>query len=288
MAVIISPIFPDFAGVVSGIDLAETLVSDDVQAIEAGMDKYAVLVFHDQKITDSQQVDFSSRFGLLEETNACDVPQRGKRRLDAFIEDVSNLDEDNRPIAREDRRRIFNLGNRLWHSDSSFQLVPPKYSILSGRTTVDKGGHTEFADMRAAYDKLDAETKAEVEGLACEHSWIYSRALLGLPEVSEAERKGFMPVQQPLVRIHPATGRKSLFLSSHIGSIVGWPIPEGRTFILELTEQALRASPIYRHVWQQHDLLMWDNRTTMHRVGRFDHTRIRDMRRTTVAADLNP
>jgi alpha-ketoglutarate-dependent 2,4-dichlorophenoxyacetate dioxygenase len=280
----ISPIFPDFAGVVSGVNLARPLTADDVLAIEAGMDRFAVLVFHDQNITDEQQIAFSLNFGPLEKTGS-NVALRGERRLSPFIEDVSNLDEYNNPLTREDRQRIFNLGNRLWHSDSSFQSTPPKYSILSGRVIVDKGGNTEFSDMRAAYDKLDAETKAEVECLVCEHSWIYSRAALGLGEMGEAERSAFKPTPQPLSRVHPVTGRKSLYLSSHIGAIVGWPISEAKAFMYDLTEQALRANSIYRHIWRQYDLLMWDNRTTMHRVTRFDGGKVRDMRRTTVAGD---
>jgi alpha-ketoglutarate-dependent 2,4-dichlorophenoxyacetate dioxygenase len=287
MTATISPILPDFAGEVSGVDLAQPLMPDDVRAIEAGMDQFAVLVFHGQNITDDQQIGFSLNFGRLEEAAGGNVTYQGERRFDASIEDVSNLDEDNKPLLREDRRRIFNLANQLWHSDSSFRSIPPKYSILSGRITVEKGGCTEFVDMRAAYDMLDAGTKAEIEYLNCEHSWIFSRATLGLTEVNEAERTAFKPVQQRLVRVHPVTGRKSLYLSSHIGGIVGWPIPEARAFMCDLTQQALRASPIYRHSWRQYDLLMWDNRTTMHRVTRFDVTKVRDMRRTTVAGDGN-
>jgi alpha-ketoglutarate-dependent 2,4-dichlorophenoxyacetate dioxygenase len=285
MTVTISPILPGFAGEVSGVHLAQPLTRDDVRAIEAGMDQFAVLAFYDQNITDDQQIGFSSNFGPLEKTAGDNVTYKGERRIDALIEDVSNLDENNKPLVREDRRRIFNLGNQLWHSDSSFRSVPSKYSILSGRVTVEKGGYTEFADMRAAYDKLDAAAKAEIEYLNCQHSWIFSRATLGLTEVNEAECSAFKPVQQPLVRTHPVTGRKSLYLSSHIGGIVGWPIHEARAFLYDLTEQALRASPIYRHAWRQYDLLMWDNRTTMHRVTRFDVAKMRDMRRTTVAGD---
>jgi alpha-ketoglutarate-dependent 2,4-dichlorophenoxyacetate dioxygenase len=180
---------------------------------------------------------------------------------------------------------MFNLGNRLWHSDSSFRAIPAKYSILSGRTAVDKGGHTEFADMRAAYDVLDDATKAEIEGLICEHSLMYSRGALGFTDLTEAERAMFKPVRQSLVRTHPVTGRKSLYLSSHIGTIIGWPVPEARAFIRDLTEHATQPQFLYKHVWKQYDMVMWDNRSTMHRVTRFDETQVRDMRRTTVAGD---
>jgi len=198
---------------------------------------------------------------------------------------VSNLDADHKPLARDDRRRMFNLGNQLWHSDSSFRAIPAKYSILSGRVTVDKGGRTEFADMRAAYDALDAATKSDIADLICEHSLLYSRGTLGFTDLTDAERAMFKPVRQRLVRSHPVTGRKSLYLSSHIGTIIGWPVPEARAFIRDLTEHATQPQFLYQHVWKQFDMVMWDNRSTMHRVTRFDDTKVRDMRRTTVAGD---
>jgi alpha-ketoglutarate-dependent 2,4-dichlorophenoxyacetate dioxygenase len=199
--------------------------------------------------------------------------------------DVSNLDKDHKPLARNDRKRMFNLGNRLWHSDSSFRAVPAKYSLLSGRIVVDQGGNTEFADMRAAYDALDDATKAEIEDLVCEHSLIYSRGTLGFTEFTAEERTMMRPVRQRLVRTHPVTGRKSLYLSSHIGTIVGWPMPEARAFIRDLTEHATQSRFVYVHNWRQWDLVMWDNRQLLHRVMRFDDTQVRDMRRTTVAGE---
>jgi alpha-ketoglutarate-dependent 2,4-dichlorophenoxyacetate dioxygenase len=163
--------------------------------------------------------------------------------------------------------------------------VPAKYSLLSGRIVVGKGGRTEFADMRAAYDALDDATTTEVEDLVCEHSLIYSRGTLGFTGLTDEERAMFRPVRQRLVRTHPVTGRKSLFLSSHIGAIVGWPVPEARAFIRDLAEYATQKQFTYSHAWRQYDLVMWDNRQLMHRVTRFDETQVRDMRRTTVAGD---
>jgi alpha-ketoglutarate-dependent 2,4-dichlorophenoxyacetate dioxygenase len=293
MTVTITPLGPRFAdyafvGEVSGVDLCRPITREEVAAIEAGMDEYAVLVFHDQPFTDEQQTAFSRNFGDLEQSgSASNVTKPEDRRLAMReIADISNLDKDNRIFGRDDRQRMFNLGNRLWHSDSSFKATPAKYSLLSGRIVPGKGGNTEFADMRAAYDALDAATKAEVEDLVCEHSLIYSRGLLGFTELSEAERVNFKPVLQRLVRTHPVTGRKSLFLSSHIGGIVGWPMPEARSFIRDLMEEATRREFVYSHQWRQHDLVMWDNRQTMHRARRFDETgEVRDMRRTTVAGD---
>jgi alpha-ketoglutarate-dependent 2,4-dichlorophenoxyacetate dioxygenase len=163
--------------------------------------------------------------------------------------------------------------------------VPAKYSLLSGRIVVDKGGNTEFADMRAAYDALDDATKAEIEDLVCEHSLLYSRGTLGFTELTEEERAQMQPVRQRLVRTHPVTRRKSLYLSSHIGTIVGWPMPEARAFIRDLVEHATQSQFTYSHKWRQWDLVMWDNRQLMHRVTRFDETQARDMRRTTVAGE---
>jgi alpha-ketoglutarate-dependent 2,4-dichlorophenoxyacetate dioxygenase len=285
MSISITELTPGFMGDVSGIDITQPLSRSDVADLEAGMDRYAVLVYHDQRFTDDRQKAFSINFGPLEQTAGGNVTQPAERRLDADMADVSNLGADHKPLARDDRRRLFNLGNQLWHSDSSFRAIPAKYSLLSGRIVVDAGGNTEFADMRAAYDTLDDKTKAEVEDLVCEHSLIYSRGALGFTELSDEEKQMFKPVRQRLVRTHPVTGRKSLYLSSHIGTIVGWPMPEARAFIRDLTEHATQRQFTYAHQWRQYDLVMWDNRSTMHRVRRFDETRVRDMRRTTVAGD---
>jgi len=286
MAITIRPLTPMFAGEVSGIDATRPLDPSDVAALEAGMDRYAVLVYHGQHFNDDEeQKAFSLNFGTLERTEGGNVTKAGEQRLGAFMADVSNLGADHKPLPRDDRRRMFNLGNQLWHSDSSFRAVPAKYSILSGRTVVDKGGRTEFADMRAAYDALDNATKAEIEDLVCKHSLIYSRGTLGFTDLSKAEKAMFKPVRQRLVRTHPVTGRKSLYLSSHIGTIIDWLVPEARAFLRDLTEHATQPQFTHRHQWQIDDLVMWDNRTTMHRVTRFDHTQARDMRRTTVAGD---
>jgi alpha-ketoglutarate-dependent 2,4-dichlorophenoxyacetate dioxygenase len=283
MSITIQELTPGFVGEVSGIDITQPLTKAQAAEIEAGMDRYAVLIYHDQRFADDQQKAFSINFGPLEDTASGTIVTG--RRLDADMADVSNLGVDHKPLARDDRRRLFNLGNQLWHSDSSFKAVPAKFSLLSGRRVVDAGGNTEFADMRAAYDALDDKTKAEVEDLVCEHSLIYSRGLLGFTDITDEERVTFRPVRQRLVRVHPATGRKSLYLSSHIGTIIGWPMPEARAFIRDLTEHAVQPRFTYSHKWRQFDLVMWDNRSTMHRVRRFDETKVRDMRRTTVAGD---
>ncbi|HSU04072.1 MAG TPA: TauD/TfdA family dioxygenase [Acetobacteraceae bacterium] len=285
MTVSIRQMHPVFIGEVSGVDLTQALAQQVVAAIEAGMDRYAVLVFRDQQITDEQQMTFTRNFGEIEFARGGNITKDHERRLVSGMIDVSNLDKQHQPFERDDRRRLFNLGNRLWHSDSSFREVPAKYSILSGRSVAKTGGDTEFADMRAAYDALDERTKTEIEDLICEHSLLYSRGSLGFTEMTEDEKAMFRPVRQRLVRTHPVTGRKSLYLSSHIGTIVGWPRPEALAFIRDLAEHATQPRFAHAHKWRQWDLVMWDNRQTMHRVRRFDETEVRDMRRTTVAGD---
>jgi len=284
MAIAIRQIHPVFVGEVSGIDLRAPSSRDEVRAIEAGMDRCAVLVFHDQNITDDQQIAFTRNFGEIENSAGGSVTRPEQKRLNPLMNDVSNLNELNQPLDRDDRRRLFNLGNQLWHSDSSFRAIPAKYSLLSGRVIARKGGNTEFADMRAAYDALDEETKALVEDLVCEHSLLYSRGVLGFTATPEEEAM-FRPVRQRLVRTHPVTGRKSLYLASHAGTIVGWPLPEARALLRDLTEHATQPQFVHVHRWRQYDLVIWDNRQTMHRVRRFDESEIRDMRRTTVAGD---
>jgi len=198
--------------------------------------------------------------------------------------DVSNLDVNNQVFARDSRTRLFSLGNRLWHSDSSFKVVPAKYSLLHARSVPSKGGNTEFADMRAGYDALDQETKDQVADLICEHSQLYSRSLLGFTDFTEEERERFKPVRQVLVRTHPGHKRKSLYLSSHAGGIVGWPVPEARAFLRDLNEHATQRELVYTHRWRQYDLVMWDNRCMLHRGRPWDESRHRRvMHRTTVA-----
>jgi alpha-ketoglutarate-dependent 2,4-dichlorophenoxyacetate dioxygenase len=270
---------------VSGIDVAAPLSPEEVAAVEAGMDRHAVLVFRDQRITDEQQMAFSRHFGALEDARGGNITRPEDRRLQTGMNDVSNLGRDGQPLDRASRQRLFNLGNMLWHSDSSFRAIPAKYSLLSARMVNPAGGNTEFADMRAAYDALEAAAKAEIEDLVCEHSLMYSRGSLGLLDYSPEERAMFRPVRQRLVRTHPVTGRRSLYLSSHAGAIVGMPMAEARILLRDLTEHATQPGFVHVHRWRPWDLVMWDNRQVMHRVRRYDESQPRDMRRTTVAGD---
>jgi alpha-ketoglutarate-dependent 2,4-dichlorophenoxyacetate dioxygenase len=290
MTIDIRPIDPVnrafFAGEVAGIDLTHALSPAEVAAIHAGMDQYGVLVFRNQKLDDDQQLVFSRQLGPLE-TATGDIAAPEERRISMDLNDISNLDKNNKVVARDDRRRLFGLGNQLWHSDSSFKEVPAKYSLLSARILPSAGGNTEFADMRAAYDALDEATKREVLGLVCRHSQIFSRGILGFTDFTEAERQKWAPVRQRLVRRHPTTGRLSLYLSSHAGEIEGWPVPEARAFLRDLNEHATQRQFVYAHVWRPLDLVIWDNRVTMHRARRYDHTEARDLRRTTLTNEVS-
>jgi alpha-ketoglutarate-dependent 2,4-dichlorophenoxyacetate dioxygenase len=279
------PLHPHVGAEMTGIDVRKPLTPAEVGAVNAGMDKHAVLVLPRQDITDEQQIEFTRNFGPLQ-NGANATLRRPELRLDPAFADVSNIGKDGEKLARDDRRRMASLGNRLWHSDASFRVIPARYSILSGRIVVTDGGNTEFADMRAAYDALDAATKAEIEDLICEHSQIFSREQLGFTHYLPDERAMMKPVRHRLVRTHPSSGRKSLFLSAHIGGILGWPTPEARAFIRDLMEHATQEQFVYSHRWTQHDLVIWDNRATMHRVRRYDDLNtVRDLRRTTTKSD---
>jgi alpha-ketoglutarate-dependent 2,4-dichlorophenoxyacetate dioxygenase len=277
---------PGFAAEADGIDLTRALSPTEVAAVHDGMNRFGVLVFRDQRLDDARQLVFSRQLGPLEEATG-DIAAPQDRRVSMDLNDISNLDRNNKVLPRDDRRRLFGLGNQLWHSDSSFKPVPAKYSILSARTIPSEGGNTEFADMRAAHESLDAEDKAEVRDLICQHSQIFSRGILGFTDFTDAEREKWAPVRQRLVRRHPVTGRLSLYLSAHAGGIDGWPIPEARAFLRDLNELATQRAFVYAHVWRPHDVVMWDNRVTMHRARRYDATQARDLRRTTLTNEVS-
>jgi alpha-ketoglutarate-dependent 2,4-dichlorophenoxyacetate dioxygenase len=283
MSLNIRPINDQFAGEVSGVDITKPLTPAEAQAIEAGMNRYAVLVFRDQALTDDQQQAFSKNFGPLEDARGGNITKAQDKRLPEGMNDVSNLGKDGKPLARDSRQRLFNIGNMLWHSDSSFRAIPAKYSLLSARIVNPIGGNTEFADMRAAFEGLDDATKKEIANFVCEHSLMYSRGSLGFLDYTDEEKTMFKPVRQRLVRSHDFHDRRSLYLSSHAGAILGVPMPEARIILRDLNEHATQTKYVYVHKWRLYDLVMWDNRQTMHRVRRYDDSQARDMRRTTVA-----
>ena len=284
MAISIRQVHPTFVGEVSGVDITKPLTRDEVDAIEAGMHEYSVLVFHDQPLTDEQQVEFTRNFGELEVTLAGQLAKPEERRFQQLeLGDISNLDAGEKLRARDDSRRMYALANRLWHSDASFRAVGAGYTLLHARVIPSKGGNTEFADMRAAYEALSPEEKAEVDGLVCEHSIVFSREQIGLEVKSDQHSDKLKPVPHKLVLTDEVNGRKSLYLSSHIGSIIGWPVPEARAFIRDLAEHATQRQFVYAHEWRVGDMVMWDNRTVMHRARAFrDLKEKRDLRRTSL------
>jgi alpha-ketoglutarate-dependent 2,4-dichlorophenoxyacetate dioxygenase len=286
MSIAVLPIEGAFAAEAQGLDCRRPLSNEEIAEIEASMRAHAVLVLRDQPLTDEEQIAFTKALGELERYETPGhVRKREQERLGAGIADFSNLTRQGERMSADDRVWMFKLGDRLWHSDSSFRPRPAGYSLLSGRVIPSHGGETEFADMRAAYDALDDRAKAEIEDLVCEHSLLYSREMIGFTEFSDEEREHFRPVRHRLVRTDPRTGRKSLFLSSHAGLIVGWSVPESRMFLRDLTEHATQPAFVYRHRWRADDLVIWDNRTTMHRARKFDRNEVRDVRRTTLAGE---
>ena len=282
MTLQLTPLHPLFAAEVSGIDLTQVPEPALCDEIHRAMDRYAVLVFRGQQLDDDQQMAFGEALGPLEQSRGVvDVhKQRLKHRQMA---DISNMDLDGKLLGADDRRRMFNLGNQLWHSDSSFKATPAKYSMLHARLIPPEGGETEFADMRAAWDALPAKMQAKIRDMVTEHSLIFSRGQLGFTDYTDQERLDFAPVPQRLVRWHPGSQRHSIYLSSHIGRILGWPVPEAMALIRQLLEHATQRSFVYTHRWTQWDLVVWDNRSTMHRARPYeDQTYPRDMRRVTL------
>ena len=272
MPVSIRQIHPVFVGEVSGVDLTQPLSKSEVEALQNGIDTYAVLVFRDQKLTDEQQMAFTLNFGEIENARGGNITKDKDQRLARGMNDVSNLGKDGKPLPKDSRQHLFNIGNMLWHSDSSFRAIPAKYSLLSARTVNPVGGNTEFADMRAAYDALDAATKAEIDPMICEHSLMYSRGSLGFSEFTDEEKEMFRPVRQRLVRTHPAHGRKSLYLSSHAGQILGMVTPEARILLRDLTDHATKPDFVmtsrHDHAAWACSVVIWSPATVVRRISR--------------------
>ncbi len=272
---------PGFAAEASALDLRRVEDRRTLEEIRAGMDEFLVLVFRDQAFGDDQQLAFAQRFdGALHARTGAAVLGTNRFGNEALT-DISNVAADGAILARDDRRRQYALGNRLWHTDASFQDPPGRYSLLHARVVPAAGADTEFADTRAAFEALDDATRATLAGLRAHHSIAYSRQTLGF-EFSAAEQEALKGALQPLVRTNPRTGRRSLYLASHASHIVDWPVPEGRLLLRDLVEHATQREFVYRHVWRAGDLVSWDNRATMHRGRPFDDaTQRRELRRVT-------
>jgi alpha-ketoglutarate-dependent 2,4-dichlorophenoxyacetate dioxygenase len=272
---------PLFVAEVSPIQLRDVHDRATLEQIRAGMDQYAVLVFRDQFLTDDEHIAFAQRFdGLLHTKTGISALQKSRLGNEALA-DISNLDETGDILKSDDRRRMYGLGNRLWHTDASFQDPPGRYSMLSAKVIPPVGADTQFADMRAAYDALPAEMKAQLEGLKVHHSIAYSRQVLGFA-FSDKEQEILKGAIHPLIRTLPGSGRKALYVASHASKVIDWPIPEGRLLLRELIEHATQPQFTYRHVWREGDLVIWDNRATMHRATPFaDGKYRRELRRVT-------
>jgi alpha-ketoglutarate-dependent 2,4-dichlorophenoxyacetate dioxygenase len=283
MSITVKASHPDFVAEISGVNLAEPLKPADRDAIEDAINRYAVVVFHDQKLTDDQQVAFARHFGPIHSSAQKARHQGIKHRLESNdIADISNLDGDSKVMDLNSRRRLDWLANRLWHTDASFRAIPGALSMLYAHVVPPEGGDTEFADLRAAYDALPASRQKELEGLIAEHSIWHSRGQLSVTNYTDAEIAALPPVPQRVVRTHPGSGRKTLYIAAHASEIAGMPLPDGRLLLRELIEHATRREFVYRHEWREGDLVIWDNRCTMHRGRHFDESQVRDLRRVTV------
>ncbi len=287
MPISVHAVTPDFVAEIGDVALDKPLAPDDLAAIRTAFTKYAILIFPDQEFDDESQLAFARNFGPLE-TTVFKARKDHKLRLHENMADVGNLDSENRVLAADNRQRLYNLGNRLWHTDSSFKRLPAYCSMLHARSIPPIGGQTEYADTRAAYDALPEATKRRIAGLVAEHSIMTSRAKLGFKDFDEDERRAFAPVPQVLARKLPDSGRMSLYIASHAGAIRGMADDAARKLLDELTAHATQRQFVYSHRWRVKDLVIWDNRCTMHRGMEFDDQRYkRDMRRATVS-DVAP
>jgi alpha-ketoglutarate-dependent 2,4-dichlorophenoxyacetate dioxygenase len=285
MALTFRQLHRHFVAEVSPIELRNVDDPETLAEIRAGMDEYAVLVFHDQAFSDAEQIAFAERLdGRLHQRTGSRVIAKSRFGNEA-LSDISNLDEHGEILKTGDRRREYTLGNRLWHTDASFQDPAGRYSMLHARVVPPVAADTEFADMRAAYDALPDETKARLEGLRAHHSITHSRQVLGF-EFSTAEQAQLTGAVHPLVRTIPRSQRRSLYLASHASRIVDWPIPEGRLLLHDLIEHATQPEFVHRHAWRVGDLVIWDNRATMHRARPFDDAKHRRELRRVTTLDL--
>src|SRR6185437_5999919 len=275
-----SPLHPVFAAEAPAIDLSRPIGRAAVAEIEAAMDRYAVLVFHGQDLTQDQQLEFTRRLGPLDPGRHLAVRQH--RRVRPEFADVSNLDEAGRVADRNHRRILSNMATRLWHTDSSYKQPAAKFSLLYCSAIPDWGGETEFADMHAACDALPQRLRAEAEGRSAEHYVHHSRATLGFAPSPEETAGAIPPVTWPLIRTHAGSGRKLLYIGAHATHVVGLSLPEGRVLLSDLLEHATQRRFVYRHEWRPGDLVMWVNRAVLHRGRRYDLGQRRDMRRSTV------
>jgi alpha-ketoglutarate-dependent 2,4-dichlorophenoxyacetate dioxygenase len=282
MSITVKPVTPHFVAEISGLDLAQPLKPADRDAVEAAINRYAIVVFHGQTLSDDQQIDFARHFGPIHSPAQKARHTGVKHRIASNdIADISNLDGDGNVLEANSKRRLDWLANRLWHTDASFRAVPGALSMLYAHVVPDEGGDTEFADLRAAYDALPKKTQDQIEDLIAEHSIFHSRGQLAVTSYTPEELASLPPVPQRVVRTHPGSGRKTLYLAAHASRIIGMPVADGRLLLMDLIEHATQPRFVQAHTWKQGDLVIWDNRCTMHRARPFDTTKVRDLRRVT-------
>ena len=280
MTIVVEKLHDKFAARIRGVDLTKPLPVDVRKDIQAALDRYAVLVFPGAPLTEDQQADFAENFGQLERSN---IIMKVKARIGGRLADISNIDENEQLFGEYDRRRMFSLGNQLWHTDSSFKKIPAKYSMLHAHVVTPEGGETQVVDTRVAYEALPQKMKDRIDGLVAEHSIFTSRAKLGFTDFTDEERASLPPVARPLVRSHKESGRKALYLASHISHICDMNVPDGKMLVRELLEHATQKEFIYELKWRAGDLMIWDNRCTLHRGRPYDDTlHRRDLRRATL------
>jgi alpha-ketoglutarate-dependent 2,4-dichlorophenoxyacetate dioxygenase len=281
----ITPIHPHLGARVDGVQVSAPLDKPTFRQIADAFEEHSVLVFPDQRLTDEQQMAFSTRFGPLETT----LKATGREdRLHPNLVDLSNIDPERtgKLMDWSDRRMIYQSGNQLWHTDSSFKPVPAMASLLSGREVPPEGGETEFVSMRHAYATLPEAVRQRLAGRVVVHSILYSRSTIAPGLIDPEDERGLPPVRQALVRANPANGRKSLYIGSHAWYIEGLPYDESRRLLDELLAHTTRPECVFQHRWRPWDLVMWDNRCVLHRGRTWDSTRYRRvMRRTTVAGE---
>ena len=275
------PITETFVAEIGDLDLSQPLSEADWRVVEEAFESYSILIIPDQRISQQQHIDFALRFGPLDASMVVDMTD-DKPRIRADITDVSNLDGNGEICAEDDRLRLFQLGNRLWHTDSSFKKVPAKASLLYMREIPPVGGHTEFADMRAAYDALSDTMQRRIDGLVAWHAIAYSREKMEF-EMKEEENEAMPAVPQAMVRRHAGSGRTSIYVASHAGKIDGMSDADGKALLADLVAHSTQRQFVHTHRWRANDLVIWDNRCTMHRGLTFDDQRWRrDAQRATV------
>jgi alpha-ketoglutarate-dependent 2,4-dichlorophenoxyacetate dioxygenase len=281
MTIAIRKLTPVFGAEITGVDLAQV---DDAsfEEIQDAFENFSVLVFPNQNLDDESQIDFSRRFGELEKTQG----HIANNFTVKHVSEISNLDPDGRLMAADDPRLLFRMGQRNWHSDSSFKRVPAKASLLHARKLPPDGGDTQFSSLRAAYEALPAQRKRELEGKVAIHHYAYSRRNDGYQLTNEEEDRRFPPVPQAIIRANPVNGRKALYVGSHASHIRGMPEEEGCALLRELLAFATQKQFTYLHHWQVGDLVMYDNRAVLHRARPYkitEHARV--LHRTTVAGE---